>query len=427
MSYFIKFKEKELPVILGVPLTGFGLRFQTSQGVHDNPMVKCLIINDSEKNVVLVHCDLLGYTSERCAKIRSNVAEKLDISNDEIIITCTHTHSGPASIKLIGCGNESDEWHTAAEKVITDCILEAYAKEAKEVSPKLYKKEIHGVSYNRVVNSKDMIDKDILTLVFSNTDDGKVNTVLTNFSCHPVTTREENYLYSRDYPFYVERTIKESFGEDVNFIFANGCCGDTNPVEGDMSGFAATERTGRAIGTASAGSVCEECELPLSGDGLKVYSYDIDFPIERKDDEEFLTQFTEVTHTLIKNAKTPELRDFYPSFFEWINITRERRENGTAEEFYKATVRRVCIGDLNLVFIPFETFHAIGKSIKALLGEDKTIVIELGGGNFGYMPSEALYDRASYERGQAFMGYDHPGPITRKAEHMIYDALKRDM
>jgi len=424
MSISIRFAEKDLPTIIGLDLTGFGLREKSSQGVHDAPMIKCLVIDDGKTQAVSVHCDLLGYNSERCSEVKTEICKIHHIPFENIIISCTHTHSGPASITLIGAAEESDEWHIKAKNTMIECISEALSSEAVTVYPELYKTQISGISYNRVLNSKEHVDKDILTLILREKDSDKINTVLVSFACHPVTTREENYLYSRDYPYYIEREIKEALGEDVNFIFANGCCGDTNPVDQAMSGFEATERTGRAIGKAAIESIKTGGAYKSYDEKISFYSKDIEIPINRKDDEEFLNEFTKITEGLIASAPTKQLAEFYPSYFQWIERSRKRRINGTAEEAYNATVSRICIGGISIVYIPFETFNSIGRNIKRMFGEDKTIVIELGGGNFGYMPSDELYDRASYEAARAFMGYDHPGPVVRSAEYIVYDALK---
>ncbi len=45
-----------------------------------------------------------------------------------------------------------------------------------------------------------------------------------------ISTRSAGSQWSADYPFFIERTLREAAGADVISIFGTGCCGDINHV-----------------------------------------------------------------------------------------------------------------------------------------------------------------------------------------------------
>jgi len=432
MVYSINFHEKNVPLIIGMHMTGFGLRLKPSDGTHDNPMIKCLSVYDKDASdkKLFIHMDLLGYSAKRCDMARKEIFEKTGVKPENVFITCTHTHSGPASITLLGCGDERDDWYALEHKAIVDAAVECVNGEHFPVSPSLYKGYLDTISYNRVVSrgkpDPSNIDTDVFSIVMRDPDSGKIRLVISNFACHPVTAREQSYKYSRDYPYFTERTIKEKYGEDTAFIFANGCCGDINPVYEQQTGFESAEKEGRILGEKIVESIESGKPQDVSFGEIKIIDHNIKFPIEKRDSDEELEKFRATTMTLKQNAKLEGLCEFYDCYLEWIDRMKAEKASGVPCDFHNAHVVHVSFGDVNIVLTPFETFHEIGKNIKKLLGEDRTMVFELSGGNFGYMASYNYFPKSSYEVNYAHLGYCHHGPVCRESENMILDALKSE-
>src|SRR5690625_4471382 len=83
---------------LGSEMAGFIARKGKLQGVHDNLWAKSLVINNSSNDLVLISLDLIGLQSETIDEIRTALEQDLDINKKSIIISCTHTHSGPETV-----------------------------------------------------------------------------------------------------------------------------------------------------------------------------------------------------------------------------------------------------------------------------------------------------------------------------------------
>jgi hypothetical protein len=89
-----------------VYLAGFGARTEPAQVVHEDLEARALYLSDDRTSLCLVVCDLLGMTPDVSIPIREAVAAELGIARANVIVACTHTHSGPSLIS----GSEAIGW-----------------------------------------------------------------------------------------------------------------------------------------------------------------------------------------------------------------------------------------------------------------------------------------------------------------------------
>src|SRR3990172_12688274 len=90
----------------GLTLSGFASRCeQPSSGVDDPIFVHALAVESGGELLLLLVYDLLGLGPEITAEIDSAVRTRSAESGlqPDLTLCCTHTHSAPATIKLIGC------------------------------------------------------------------------------------------------------------------------------------------------------------------------------------------------------------------------------------------------------------------------------------------------------------------------------------
>ena len=80
-----------------------------------------------------------------------------------------------------------------------------------------------------VVRPAGPIDPEVGLLLVRAADGGQPLGVLTNFALHLDTVG--GTLWSGDYPFYVEQSLRQKFGPKIVSIFGNGCCGDINHAD----------------------------------------------------------------------------------------------------------------------------------------------------------------------------------------------------
>lgn len=64
-----------------------------SKHVHDQLHARCLVLDDGEKKLAFVVCDLLGIHRLVSDEARRQIAERAAIPRENVLISATHTHS----------------------------------------------------------------------------------------------------------------------------------------------------------------------------------------------------------------------------------------------------------------------------------------------------------------------------------------------
>lgn len=80
---------------VGMYLIGFGDRAGGAEYVHDDLTATTLVLGDGSEKVVIVSLDLLCLNREIVTRIRDGVTGRLGVRARNILLCCSHTHSGP--------------------------------------------------------------------------------------------------------------------------------------------------------------------------------------------------------------------------------------------------------------------------------------------------------------------------------------------
>ena len=72
----------------GIYLIGYGDRMWGNRGIHDDLTATALALDDGKIQVVIIACDLLAINEITLSRVEKAV-------NTNIIVCCSHTHSGP--------------------------------------------------------------------------------------------------------------------------------------------------------------------------------------------------------------------------------------------------------------------------------------------------------------------------------------------
>lgn len=417
------FFEKDIELIVGNDMTGFLARDSCSAGIHDDLKIKCIIFDDSETEFVLIVCDLLGLDSQYTNECIREVAEKLSVPADHIVISCTHTHSGPASILLQDCGEVDENWLAGLKTRIVECA--SMAVDSLSPSKLVFKTASCDIGINRVLHEEDLkksfVDRQVSILEIIDEKTGIVKNVLVNYACHPVTLRNTNLLYSADYPHFMKQAMNEKKRyENSSVLFANGCCGDINPAE--MGSFGISQKLGKKLADSiTDNSVIQIDEKELTGSKLTVETLNVCIPLNT-DAFEAETAEMEAAEIKAKEKATGESKADR-AFKHWMDRISAMKRDGTYYDYIAADIKIVQIGKLTIVTLPFETFHKIGIKIKQHFDPDRTMVLCYANGDYGYFPSKGMYDVSCYEAGSAFKYYGHPGPVVKNAEDILFDAI----
>jgi hypothetical protein len=79
----------------GIELAGYPHYPRNNTGVHDPLFAACLYLNNGEREIAMVTLDLLFFSKKHVVRVREAAQRQCDIPGENIMISCSHTHSGP--------------------------------------------------------------------------------------------------------------------------------------------------------------------------------------------------------------------------------------------------------------------------------------------------------------------------------------------
>ena len=224
-----------------------------STGINDPLYASILFLADDNSSVMTIALDLLYISAEDTVDLRNRIAEQISIEPANIMISCTHTHSGPVTVDLIITG--SDPVVPAVDKEymaeVKDKIVTAAVKAANDIVDAeiaITSAEIDGVGCNR--NDPEALrDSEAGIIVVRDQLSKKVFAVSLVYCMHPTVMHEDSTLVSSDFPGYTRMCIQKQLGDDLVVSYHTGPQGNQSPrYHVRAQTFAEAERLGNILG-----------------------------------------------------------------------------------------------------------------------------------------------------------------------------------
>jgi len=220
-----------------VYLAGLGNN-RKSEGVHDDIYATALYLSDGKTSIVVVSLDLIGLFYDDIEDIKGN--------RNDIIIACTHLHSGPDTLGLWGPDETTSGVNPEYLAFLKGKMKEAIEKAIKSAKPAMLKvgeaKESE-VAYN--AREENLLDSTVACL-FVESPNGKPIATIVNYACHPEVLWEDNHLITSDYVHYLRDLCERKIGGMT--IFLNGALGGMVTPRVKEHSFSEARRVGEAIG-----------------------------------------------------------------------------------------------------------------------------------------------------------------------------------
>jgi hypothetical protein len=116
----------------GIELAGYPHHPRHNTGIHDPLFAGCLYLDDGKTRLAIVSMDLVMYSKKAVRSVRYEIGRLTDIPPENIMITCSHTHSGPwasgrLDLEALEQGQKADEAYMAKlhDKLVS-LVKEAY-------------------------------------------------------------------------------------------------------------------------------------------------------------------------------------------------------------------------------------------------------------------------------------------------------------
>lgn len=418
--------ELEITPPLGSSIPGY-LEERKSQGIDTPLYAKALIVESAEITLALIVVDGLYVPERETARIRERLLQYTGIPAERIMVSATHTHTGPP-IRVGQDGSRHDDYLAYMADWAADSAIIAYnnRRPARIGWGVGY---VDDISFNRrfwmkdgtlrtnpgflnpeIVRPAGPIDPEVSVIRIDHVD-GRPIGILTCFACHTDTVGGTRY--NGDYPSVLSRAVKEALGEQVVSLFMLGACGDINHVDTSKPKPDDLHMITGRIGMRLAEKVFQVREASaLKSDAVVAAS------------RSFMTmQLREVTKEEVVHARRVIADNVNSSerFFADHIMKVKDLPGGEVE----LEVQAFRIGELAIAGLPGEIFVKLGLSVKQASPYPHTIVNTLCNGSiYGYVCTEEAYTQGGYEPQLKVYNRVSPGTGERLASG-VSDLLRQ--
>jgi len=413
---------------LGAHMCGY-FTDRIATDIHDDLYAKALVLENSDTTLAIVVCDLIALLKEDIAIAKERASQLTGIPQENIFVSCTHTHTGPASVAALGTPRDEAYMEHAMERVGDSVKMAQNRLRAAEIS--ITSTSCPGETFNRRWHMKDgtvrmnpgyqnpdavrpagPTDPEVLVLAVRDKERNPI-CMLANYSLHYVGGPFPTSI-SADYFGYFDRALQRMAGHEFVGIMANGFCGDTNncdfsrPQPEMPHPFYQVERVANVLASAAYSA----------WQGLRAFHYDDDPTLaaatetitfrRRQSSEEELREARSLLESVKPKAgeEVPDLES--EQFRDWVYA---REALLVAEEPLERPipVMALRIGDLGIVGLPGEIFVEYGLQIKEKSPFKHTMTIELANDYIGYCPTDEALQEGGYETRLARSAKAAPG------------------
>ena len=227
-----------------------------STGIHDKLWASSLYLSDGKTEVIFIANDIIWVSKDDTAKARKAISDKTGIKPENIMITATHTHSGPHTVDYVS--NQADPAVPKADQnyvdLMKDGIIQAGIEAYQNAQPAKLGLEIAddtGVGTNRR-DPNGPADHNVPVLLVKNAETDANIACMLVCSMHPTVMHEDSTLVSGDFPGMSRLDLQKNvLGEDCPVLHHTGPAGNQSPRHVTKANtFEEAERLGVVLGKA---------------------------------------------------------------------------------------------------------------------------------------------------------------------------------
>ena len=398
-------------------------RFST--GIHDPLMSSALYLDDGRTPVMFIANDILFVGRRNCEQVRARIAERVPIPAGNIMVTSTHTHSGPVTVDYLS--TEADKIVPKADPAYVErmCngIVEAGVRACENAKPAvagIAVADATGIGTNRR-DPAGPADMSVPVLAVRAENGGPFVGCMLVCSMHPTVMHEDSSLVSADFPGMARQYLQAETGLGANcpVLHHTGPAGNQSPRHVTKENtFEEATRIGNVLGAAVADAlqaVGYSDALQLSCERSFLELPTKTFP-SVKDAQARLTQAVQrLQHLGQSGAPRQEVRTAECDWFgaEEMVTLAHAAEDGRLEQAVRscmpAEVQIVGVGPWRFVGWPGEIFVEYALEVKRQAAQ--TSVISLANGEFqGYIVTPEAAAEGGYEASNGLFSCES-GPL----------------
>jgi hypothetical protein len=353
--------------------------------VHSELYARALALRLDQQAFVLVVCDLIGLGRPDVEDVRVGLAARG--VQAELVVACTHTHSGPDTIGLWGPEPDVsgvDAVYLAGLKQVIVAVAEEALTFCCPVQLRCATTNLLGYIAN--YRTPGMVDDQLTALQFEKPD-GEIVATLLNLACHPEVLDETSFLISADYAGAACLAVEAAVG---------GMALHTSGALGGMLSPAIEQRN--PDGVAAMGQAYAEAALQALAQA----------------------PLADVSRLEVRRA------DFELPLANPIFTTAQERgiiRTRDSSDHISTTCSYIDLGPAQLIGLPGELLPGLGFELKAVLPGPARVLIGLADDELGYiLPEDEFVVPADYlQPGQQ---YEESMSLGPKTGSLVLEAAK---
>jgi hypothetical protein len=392
--------EIDITPPIGVPMAGYAARKGNSAGIHDPLMAQALYLQNGSDEIMILTCDLIGIDLNITSKIRDDISKETGIPHGNIMIACSHTHSGPQGFtpdEPIHMGLKDEGLVEITQRKLLGAARWAISQQ-QIANLSFSTLPVTGVGKNRNNPEEGPQDTQLSVLRFDDID-GDPIAVLFNYGCHPTVMGHDNLQITADLPGAARRALKKQF-PSCTFIFTNGASGDISTrFTRRAQNFSEVERLGIIL----AGGVLQGIQKaePLEVNQIGTECVNVELPIRE------LPSTEEINNEVKRlQEKLTELKENSASSGEQRKVITQlegaegqlimvRELEGV--NHFSTQLQFLHIGSIAVVSIPGEPFSQTVLDIKEACFPQPVFAVSYANDIKGYFPDKQSITQGTYE------------------------------
>jgi neutral ceramidase len=391
-----------------------------STGIHDKLWSSALYLSDGKTKTMFIANDIIFVSKDTSASARKRIEEKTGVPAKNIMITATHTHSGPITLDYLSNQNDPVVPKTDMNYVrfMEDCIVLAATEAYQNAQPAkigLAVADDTGIGTNRR-NPNGPADHNVPVLVVKNEKDEYLACMIV-CSMHPTVLHEDSTLVSGDFPGLSRIYLQENvLGKDCPVLHHTGPAGNQSPRHVTKANtFDEAERLGLILGMAIEKAISKieyqsKLSISVKSKLLKYLPKRI-FPSVEESQKKLNNAINKLDTLRKNNASKQEIRTAECDWFgaeETLTLSKAT-ESGLLQQVYKlclpAEIQIIRIGKWNFVGWQGEIFIEYALEVKNK--KPNTFVISLANGEMqGYIVTKQAADEGGYEASNSLFSYE---------------------
>lgn len=389
-------------------------RFSPAQGKDHDLWAKALVLEDTDKNkVIIVTTDLLGLSHEISEMVSKKIIQQYGIKRSQLVFNSSHTHSGPMVWPSAGMFDYDTENMALVagyyQQLMLD-LLELVDAAIADLHPaKVYSGiGTAGFAINRRHPSiqNRPVDHDVPVLTVKDMNGGTEG-ILFGYACHNTTLGGDHMNINGDYAGYAQIELEKAF-PGATALFFQGCGGDINPEPRGKLEYAIQH--GQTLSRAVQEVTTKEMESV--GGAIRSSFHEVPLSFPPLNIDKYQKELLSTDQYVQRRAKL-----MLTAYNKGWDVTK-----------YNYPIQAVRFGtDLTILALAGETVVDYALWTKKQYKDERIFVAGYSNEVMCYIPTKRILHEGGYEADDSMIYYVMPGPFEEHVEEKILSVIKQVM